>query len=301
MYHYVRPIKQSPFPGIKGLEIDGFKRQLDYLEENYTIIPTEDVIAAVNAKSKLPDKACWLTFDDGYKDHYKYVLPELLKRKIKAAFFPPKHAIMKRELLDVNAIHHILANCEEINDLLFKLKKTAVRFGMKERHFSELETKFKKKSRYDNAETLCFKRLLQVGLPEEIRVKITNSFFSDYLGLNTQDFASQLYMSLPEISDLVKQGMFVGSHGSKHLWLNTLSENEQEDDIRRSFELLEAVGAERKNWIMCYPYGGYNSTTLSIIKKLGACIGLTTKPKKANLIYDNVLSLPRFDTNDFPQ
>ena len=34
MYHYVRPIKESKFPGIKGLELEGFKRQLDYLSEN---------------------------------------------------------------------------------------------------------------------------------------------------------------------------------------------------------------------------------------------------------------------------
>ena len=35
MYHYVRPIKESKFPGIKGLELDGFKRQLDYFTDNF--------------------------------------------------------------------------------------------------------------------------------------------------------------------------------------------------------------------------------------------------------------------------
>jgi len=38
MYHYVRPINDSKFPGIKGLELDGFKRQLDYLKENFNIV-----------------------------------------------------------------------------------------------------------------------------------------------------------------------------------------------------------------------------------------------------------------------
>ena len=40
MYHYVRPIKGSKFPGIKGLELDGFKQQLDYLTENLNIVST---------------------------------------------------------------------------------------------------------------------------------------------------------------------------------------------------------------------------------------------------------------------
>ena len=38
MYHYVRPIVGSKFPGIKGLELEGFKRQLDYLTKNFTFV-----------------------------------------------------------------------------------------------------------------------------------------------------------------------------------------------------------------------------------------------------------------------
>jgi len=38
MYHYVRDIKRSKYPRIKGLEISGFVRQLDYLIDNYNIV-----------------------------------------------------------------------------------------------------------------------------------------------------------------------------------------------------------------------------------------------------------------------
>ena len=54
MYHYVRPIIGSEFPGIKGLEIEGFRRQLDYLNENFKIVNTEQVIDACLKESKLP-------------------------------------------------------------------------------------------------------------------------------------------------------------------------------------------------------------------------------------------------------
>lgn len=81
MYHYVRPIRDSAYPKLKGLELAGFKRQLDFLSSKYEFVTAEDVINAVNFKKKLPDNSCWLTFDDGYKDHYSYVFPELLKKK----------------------------------------------------------------------------------------------------------------------------------------------------------------------------------------------------------------------------
>ena len=52
---------------------------------------------------------------------------------------------------------------------------------------------------------------------------------------------------------------------------------------------------------MCYPYGAYNSDTLSLVNSLGAKVGITCEVRKANLDTDNQLILPRFDTNDFPQ
>ena len=42
-YHYVRPIKDSKFPNIKGLELKKFIYQLDYLKKNYKFISYEDI------------------------------------------------------------------------------------------------------------------------------------------------------------------------------------------------------------------------------------------------------------------
>ena len=49
-----------------------------------------------------------LTFDDGFIDHYKYVFPHLLEKKIKACFYPPIQVIKNKTVLDVNKIHFIL-------------------------------------------------------------------------------------------------------------------------------------------------------------------------------------------------
>ena len=87
MYHYVRPISGSKFHLLKGLELEKFKKQLDYLEDKYTIVSTEEVIDSSRNHKKLPRNACWLTFDDGYKDHYEYVLPELLKEALREHSF----------------------------------------------------------------------------------------------------------------------------------------------------------------------------------------------------------------------
>ena len=301
MYHYIRPINLSEFNGIKGLEVKAFKRQLDFLQNNFSIVSTDQVIDAVINNKMLPKNPCWLTFDDGYKDHFNYVLPELLKRNLSAAFFPPKGAIKDNKILDVNLIHHILNRSSDINILVSELREKCLKFGIKKDQIDEYYNEYGIASRFDNADTIFFKRMLQHVLPEEIRNSITSTFFDKYVGIPEDKFSKKLYMNVDEIRKLISCGMFVGSHGSMHYWLNQTNYQKQKEDILTSLEFLEEIGAQTKNWIMCYPYGAYNDNTISILKELGASIGITVEPRKAILGIDHSLKLPRLDTNDFPQ
>ena len=301
MYHYVRPISKSEFKGIKGLEIEGFERQLDYLEENFCIVNTEQVIDAVVKKKKLPSRACWLTFDDGYKDHIDYVLPQLLKRDLSGAFFPPKKAIVENIILDVNSIHHILSCASDIKILVNKLKQLCLSNGIKIERLNSYEKEFAVADRFDDSHTVFVKQMLQHVLPEDVRNSITSDLFKEYVGISETEFSRKLYMNIDDIRKLVKNDMYVGSHGAMHYWLNRISADKQKEDIIKSLEFLEDVGTSTKNWIMCYPYGAYNEITLSLLKEFNAAIGITTEIRRAELFHDNPLTLPRFDTNDFPQ
>ena len=44
MYHYVRDLKNSRYPNIKGLDIEKFKKQIKFFKENYNFIKIEDII-----------------------------------------------------------------------------------------------------------------------------------------------------------------------------------------------------------------------------------------------------------------
>ena len=93
MYHYVRRIKESQFPKIKGLEFEGFKRQLDYLEKHYNLIKASQMIEYLRGGVRLPTNACLLSFDDGYKDNYSEAFPILCEYDIPASIFLTTHFI----------------------------------------------------------------------------------------------------------------------------------------------------------------------------------------------------------------
>ena len=301
MYHYVRPIKESAFPNIKGLELDGFKKQLDYLSSKYCFITAEDFVDAVTNDKELPKDSCWLTFDDGYKDHLLYVLPELNKRKIQGSFFPPVKPVTERIMLDVNSIHYILASATNIIELIENLNTECRNLGITDEELHRLWLEYAVASRYDTKEVIYVKRILQHALPEPIRNEITSKLFTIYLGVSQADFAENLYMSELDVKELVNSGMYVGSHGYRHLWLNKEDKVNQKFEIDKSLSFLSAVGARTEDWIMCYPYGAYNQVTLDLLEEANCAVGITTEVAMADLKLHHRLKMPRFDTNDFPQ
>jgi peptidoglycan/xylan/chitin deacetylase (PgdA/CDA1 family) len=296
MYHYVRKIKNSLYPKIKGLEFSKFKKQLNYLNKNYTIITPDEFIEKKKIQSK--KKLCLLTFDDGFKDHIKYVLPELKKRKLKACFFPPALPIMKNKLLDVLASPYILAKTKNYSTLFLELNKMLSK-KLSKKTLRSLSRLYYKKNSYDNKEVNFIKRILQRGLPDKFRKEIIKTIFNKIFKRQMNKFSTKTYMSIKDLKKLIKNGMYVGSHSYSHLWLNELKLSEQKLEINNSLRFLKKIGAPTKNWIMCYPYGAYNKLTLSILKNKKCLYGFTTQKGVANL-EKKPLELNRIDTNELP-
>jgi len=303
MYHYVRDLKKTTFPKIKGLDISLFEEQLKYIKRFYNVISGFELIEIINSKSKLPPKAMLLTFDDGYSDHFFNVYPLLKKYNLSGIFFPPAECITANKVLDVNKIHFILASIKNEENLIQyinnRLDEYRDAYNLESNEF--YMSKLGKKNRWDSAKIIFIKRILQLELPEKLRKIIIDDIFEQYVTNDIASFSKELYMNVDQISSLHSDGMYIGSHAYSHRWLNHLNEEEQKIEINSSLDFLKKIGNNTKDWIMCYPYGGYNDTTLKILENYNCRLGLTTKVGIANLKQDNLLTLPRLDTNDLPK
>ena len=301
MYHYVRPLKGSKYPMIKGLEVDAFQRQLEFFASHKSVVSTSNVLNAIKGEFKLPKDAIWLTFDDGYKDHIEYVAPLLEKFGFDGAFFPVSDCFANNKILDVNKIHYILATVESDQFLINSLKSEMFSLGYSHSDWNNFWLEIDKTSRFDSQNTIFFKRMLQRELPLSQRQKILSNLFEKIVERSEYDVANELYMSESDLISLHKKGFTIGSHTSSHRWLNALSRESQLSEIETSLTALKKIRGEVNNWIMCYPYGGYNEETLSILSEKNCALALTTKVGSANLHSQNKYELSRFDTNDFPQ
>jgi peptidoglycan/xylan/chitin deacetylase (PgdA/CDA1 family) len=302
-YHYVRELNYSRYPEIKGLLRSKFKEQLQYLGKYYTFVTVDECLSFLNNENSLPSNSCLLTFDDGFIDHFLSVFPILHEKKIQGCFFPPAKAILSHEVLDVHKIHFILAVNHKKLDLLLKdvfylIDKYRDQYLLedKKHYFKKLAFK----DPYDSPEVVFLKRLLQMELAEDVRKIITDELFQKFVTKDEKSFSKELYMDLEQLRCMCNNGMYIGSHGFGHYWLDKLSAKRQEEEINESLKFLELVNAPTQNWVMCYPFGAYNQTTIKILKKKSCAFALTTKVDIARFSKNNLYTLERLDTNDLP-
>ena len=297
MYHYVREVKHSNYPNLKALELNEFKKQISFFKKNFNFIDQNNLEEIISSK-KIPNKpSILLTFDDGLIDHYKYVFPILLKNKISGCFYPSIRALKQNEVLEVNKIQFILEKEKDRKKILSEIEANLIKLSGEK--LEKFYNKIKQWSRFDDKDTFFIKQLLQHLLNTKIRNKITNKLFQKTVNREEKDFASKLYMSSKNIKEMYLNKMFIGLHGSDHLWLKYLNKNEQEREIKNSLSFFSKIGI-KNNISMAYPYGSYNKITLNLLKKYKIKFAFTTKPGSINS--NNLMKrylFPRYDTNDF--
>jgi peptidoglycan/xylan/chitin deacetylase (PgdA/CDA1 family) len=297
MYHYVREKSRSDIP-LNSLDVNVFEDQVKRFVRHYEIISAEDLVNnnfGRNSKEKLI-----LTFDDGYLDHYKYVLPVLVKYKIKGTFYIPTQILEQDNLLDINKIHFLLAtvNIDDILSELFQLLDK-YRVDYKLDSNNQFLQKYAVPTRWDDRKTAFVKRMLQSGLPNLVRMKVLNNLYQELVA-NRVRIPPRLYLSRREIIEMSSIGMSVGAHTHNHLRLDTCSYKEQWFQISQSIEILKGIGIPSPQLSFCYPFGAFNKDTISILRKLNVGVAFTVNPKASVVLSSkNKFRFPRMDCNDF--
>lgn len=301
MYHYVRDLKNSRYPNIRGLDYNLFKEQIKFIKDKFNVITMEEMICSIYENYQLPKNSALLTFDDGYLDNFINVFPILKENNIQGSFFIPGRTFVEHKLLDVNKIHFILASTDEnkllkdIFDLLDYYRGNEYNLESNKELFNKLAVA----NRFDSKETIFIKRLLQNELEESLRNRIVDQLFKKNMGISEEIFARELYMNYEQIKCMKDNGMYIGLHGYNHEWLGRIEINKMKEDIEKGKNALSGI-IDTNYMVMNYPYGSYNDETINYIKSIDCKLGLSTNVGICDIKLDNPFTLPRLDTNDLP-
>lgn len=303
MYHYVRDLQHSRYPGIKGLDIRAFRYQLAHFKKRYTFLSVEEVLAALDGNNTLPDDGLLLTFDDAYLDHYRYVFPLLDELGVQGLFYPSARSVLERSVLEVNKIHYLLASGVEasvlVEDIFGLLDHYRREYGLESNDF--YYRKLALPNRFDTGEVVFIKRLLQRELGTPLRTEIADTLLQKHIGISEAVLHEELYASFDQLALMHRQGMHIGVHGYDHFWLGYLSAPEVEREVDKSLAFLRELRGGDEPWTMAYPFGNYSDTVVEVVRQKGCSLAFTTEPEIAELTPESRFTVPRFDTNDFPK
>jgi len=300
MYHYVRGETDRP-PNYYYLDLTDFRRQLDYFEDNFGFISKEEFLNFIrDDRSEVPSGIV-LTFDDGLKDHYEVVYPELKKRGLWGIFYVPTGPYREGQLLDVHRIHSLLGKVS--GSELLRQAEDIVDENMIPHERREEYRKETYKNQEDTESTKQVKRILNFFVADKYQTEVIDRLISQ-IGYEEPDI-TDFYLTGREMREMHEDGQVIGGHTVTHPVLSKLNKEEQRREIKESLDYLDKVVDRLSEWTFCYPYGSsytFNEHTLSLLDEVNCewCFKVESSDIDKSDINNRPQALPRYDCTEFP-
>ncbi len=293
MYHYVRDLPRTPWPRIKGVLLDDFRRQLASYRDRFEMATLESALAFLSGTYNPPRPMCLLTFDDGLKEHYADVTPLLARAGVHGVFFLQTSAPLGR-VAAVHKQHFLLAALGfESYRSRFIARLTCATLNPS---LDVDDEQVRRVYRWDPIDVARFKYLVNFVIADDIRLPILDELFSEVLG-GEQEFARRLYIDWAEAREMQAAGMVLGGHSHAHEVLSKMTRPALRHDLVQCGTLLGTHLRPQPLWPFSYPYGHADATSANEVRQIGFSCAFTTQVGP-NDPGGDVFRIRRFDPKD---
>lgn len=278
-FHRVLPVEEIqsyPFPGL-AVTPDELDKYLSYFTEHFDC----GTLAAQHKRYESGEKSSRpllaITFDDAQYDNYKYAREVLSRHNVKASFFIPVEAVVKREFLWHDrlgfAILNLLSEGHAGRDRLMQILDKA---GV---------------SVVDSGNIVSSVAGASKVLSLDARLSLVKSLV-EASGVDKQPEFARI-MTFAEIAELAADGHEIGSHSMTHCLMPECDDQSLSYEIAESRRVLQSrLGLEIPSF--CYPNGNSDARTAQEVERAGYCCAVTTDWGSNGLEADK-FRLRRFD------
>jgi peptidoglycan/xylan/chitin deacetylase (PgdA/CDA1 family) len=250
---------------INGLAPHEFEKQIAYISKHFNVIPIDQLLN--NAKNNcIAPSSIALTFDDGHYDFYTHAWPILKKYKVAASLYITTGFVDGTTWLWPDLLKYILLNSNISSLFIPNLGEISTE---KNAHYASWHRLG------DHCLTLATneRNKLLLKLAEEANVPILNSPQSPFHAV-----------TWPQLTEMVNEGLAVGSHTVTHPILSSLSVEELHYELATSaITIHQHLGIPPTG--ICYPNGrpeDINEDVIKTAKQLGYTYGLMGRNSKFN-------------------
>jgi len=240
---------------------------IDLLSRLFTVVPIEQI-----AHSRPGGRLCAITFDDGWLDNYQVAYPVLKKYQVPATIFLPAAMIGTDQWFWFEAIwdlvrQSVIAQRQDKLVSYFHDHLPAWREGC-----------------LSTASVLQLIGCLKLKNATELEQLIQITF--QLLELTPP--TDRILFNWQEAEEMGKNGITFGSHGLHHRILPTLNYQEKEEEIKRSFKMLQEHDLPIAR-IFCYPNGDWDNDCLDILSDSDYLGAVTTQAGRIGLDTESFL------------
>ena len=249
-----------------------FASQMKYLTRFYNVVSIEDVIRAVQMRSRLPKRAVLITFDDAYCDFGENAWPILKRHGLPATVFVPT----------------AYPDNPQLSFWWDKLYKAVFRASPAEIRKSQILP-----SQLDISEDrLAYLKKLQNHIKTLDHEEAMNLVDDICVELNASKNGQKSAMSWEELRKLKGEGLALGAHTQTHPILTRLPLDKARQEVIGSLEdLRRETGSDLP--IFCYPGGYYNHRIARLLSREKILLAFSDEEGHNHLKRADLLSLRR--------
>lgn len=239
-YHRIQdPERAGSFDaGVIDATPGQFAEQVSLLARYFNLIGVAELLDYFDG-GELPPNPAMITFDDGYRECLDVAVPILERYRAPATFFVATRYVGERRLFWWDLVGYVVARSRLPRIVIEYPRPTAVELGDRRAAARSLSALVKTHYGLD-LDRFCRELVAASGV--------------DLSADRERALADELIMTWDDVRALRDAGMDVGSHTHAHRVLQTLSREQQLDELVRSREILEReLGSEVR--AIAYPVG----------------------------------------------
>lgn len=272
MYHRVSQRQDSW--SLDSISPDGFERQMIHFCRNYDILSLNRLVEHIKQGDDLPEKALVITFDDGYKDNYRFVFPVLKKYDVPATIFLSTGNIGTGKLFWWDKVSYIIQHTNLDQLYLEELGKFSIRSERERSH----------------ANLIANDRLKM--FPGEMRDHLIDDLLTISDVEIPDDLGEELILSWDEIREMSNYGIAFGAHTVNHPTLTNLPLEQAAWEIIQSKNDIERMIGHQVTEFS-YPHGDINADIAKLVEASGFACAVTILPNRLISQGDSAYGLSR--------
>ena len=234
---------------------------------DFAILPLQEIASRLREGRALPEGACAITFDDGWRDNIDHALPVLEGKGVPATIFAVTSRVGTLGAFWPDEVSRILS-ARSSSDGRALVKQIGVEVASGE----ALQA------------TLAF---LKEASEAERPARLERLWEAASHELDT---AREL-LDWEELETLSRRGVDIESHGVSHAILTGLPMDEVRRELEHALVALRERGLGRHG-LFAYPSGGFDAGIAKLAKDVGYRVAVTTQPGLVSAA-TNPMTLPR--------